>query len=82
MLARELASTDNFEGLPLARGLGGSGFSLAFDWKSEISGRVSMGGTGTTDDFARDVARSVGSGSSSVRTSDCDTDVASEGAAS
>jgi hypothetical protein len=73
---------DNFEGLLLAGGLGGSGFSLAFDWKSEISGRVSNGGTGITDDFARDAARSLGSGSGSVRTSDCDTDVASDGAAS
>jgi hypothetical protein len=36
---------DNFEGLMLAGGFGGSGFSLTFDWKSEISGRVSMGGT-------------------------------------
>jgi hypothetical protein len=61
-LARELASMDNFESLGVVvavEGLGGSDFSLAFDWKSEISGRVSIGGARVLRDFACEVARSV-----------------------
>jgi hypothetical protein len=62
VLARELASMDNFEtlGVPvLVGGLGGSNFSLIFDWKSGISGRVSTGGARVLRDFACEVARSV-----------------------
>jgi hypothetical protein len=61
-LARELASMDNFESLGVSvvvGGLGGSDFSLIFDWKSEISGRVSMGGARVLRDFACEIACSV-----------------------